>query len=240
VLLVRHIFEHAHKPAQFAAALKELAKPNGYVVFEIPDCERALDLLDYSTLWEEHVLYFTPATYKQAIGQCGFSLFSYHSFPYTFENSLVSIGRVEPRFSPPALPADELEREKQRTRRFSGKLQEQRDRYARYFAGYRKTRGRVALFGAGHLACTFVNLLGLKEHMQFVVDDNPNKRGLFLPGCRLPIVGSDALLAQGTKLCLLTVAAESEEKVIRKNEAFVAAGGEFVSIYPASKHALKM
>ncbi len=237
VFLVRHIFEHAHRPAQFAAGLKELTKPGGYVVIEIPDCEKALDLCDYSTLWEEHVLYFTPATFRQSFTQCGFSLTSYDCFPYTLENSLVGIGRVDADAARETLPANVRERETQRAQRFRENLDVQRENYRRFIANF---GGPVALFGAGHLAATFINLLGLKEQIQFVADDNPNKRGLFMPGSKLPIAGSASLVERGIKLCLLTVAVASEETVIQKNQAFVQAGGTFASIFPASKHALKI
>jgi hypothetical protein len=237
VLLVRHIFEHAHRTLQFAAALKELIKPGGYVLFEIPDCEKALDVCDYSTLWEEHVLYFTPATFRQSFAQCGFSLTSYDCFPYTLENSLVGIGRVDAKL---AREPVSVERDRERGQRFAGQLAAQRGKYRQFLAEHRKARGPVAMLGAGHLACTFINLLELKGYVEFLVDDNPNKRGLFMPGSRLPIVGSAALLERGIKLCLLTVAVEREEKVIQKNEAFVQAGGTFASIFPASKYALKI
>lgn len=227
VLLVRHIFEHAHQTLEFATALREFVKPGGYILIEIPDCEKALDLCDYSTLWEEHVLYFTPGTYRQAFGQCGFSLVSYDCFPYTLENCLVGIARVEPGKTEVA----DVNREWERGRRFAGQLAVQREKH-------QKLPRKMAMFGAGHLAATFINLLGLKEHFAFVVDDNPNKRGRFMPGSKLPIVGSDAL--RNVKLCLMSVAVESEEKVIAKNQAFVDAGGKFASIFPASKHALKI
>ena len=224
VLLVRHIFEHTHRTLEFAAALRELVRPGGYVLFEIPDVEKALDLCDYSTMWEEHVLYFTPATYRQAFGQCGFTLVSYHCFPYTLENSLVGIAQVVP--GPPE-PID-LSRELERGRKFAAQLAPQRDRYG-------KLPKDLAMFGAGHLAATFINLLGIKDHFRFVVDDNPNKRGRYMPGSKLPIVGSEAL--RDVKLCLLSVAVESEEKVIAKNRA---AGCAFASIFPASQYSLKI
>ena len=239
VLLVRHIFEHTHWPAQFAAALKELTKPGGYVLLEVPDCERALKLCDYSTLWEEHVTYFTPVTFRQSFGQCGFSLTSFDCYPYTLENCLVGIGRIESRLHVEA-PHELLEGEIKRARHFSRSLGANAERYRRFLADYARTRGPVAIFGAGHLACTFINLLGLREYIEFLVDDHPQKRGLFMPGSRLPIMGSDALVKRGIKLALLTVAVENEEKVIVKNQAFWQAGGTFASIFPASRHALKI
>ena len=83
-------------------------------------------------------------------------------------------------------------------------------------------------------------MLGLKEYIEFVVDDHPSKRGLYMPGSRLPIMGSSALVERGIKLALLTVAVESEDKVIQRNQAFAQAGGAFASIFPASRHALKI
>jgi hypothetical protein len=238
VLLVRHIIEHAHRPAQFVAALKELIKPGGYVVIEIPDTERALDLCDYSVLWEEHVLYFTPATFRQSFAQCGFTLTSFDCFPYTLENCLLGVARVDP--NPKSEPAASPNGELLRAEQFASALAGRRREYWQFLAEHRKTRGAVALFGAGHLAATFINLLGLKKHIDFVADDNPNKRGLFMPGSKLPIISSASLVDHGVKLCLLTVAVESEDRVIQKNRAFVGAGGVFASIFPASKHALKL
>jgi C-methyltransferase-like protein/putative zinc binding protein/methyltransferase family protein len=239
LLFVRHIFEHTHQPAQFAAALRELTKPGGYVMLEVPDCERALELCDYSTLWEEHVLYFTPATFRQSFGWCGFSLTSFDCFPYTLENSLVGIARVGSSVESKP-PRDLLDGETERAQHFSRSLAGRAESYRRFLADYARTHGPVAIFGAGHLACTFINLLGLKEYVEFLVDDHPHKCGLFMPGSRLPIMGSSELVARGIKLALLTVAVESEEKVIQKNQTFAQAGGAFASIFPASRHALKI
>jgi hypothetical protein len=226
VLLVRHIFEHAHQPLLFSAALRELVNPGGYVMLEIPDCEKALELCDYSTVWEEHVLYFTPHTFRQAFAQCGLSLVSYLNFPYTLENCLVGIARVEQGSSLLVDPALELER----GLRFAAQFTAQREKFA-------SLPRNLTMFGAGHLAATFINLLGIADHFDFVADDNPHKQGLFMPGSRLPIRGSDALPPGG--LCFMSVAVESEEKVIARNRSFVESGGRFASIFPASKHALR-
>jgi hypothetical protein len=230
VLSVRHIFEHTHRTLEFVSALRELVNPGGYVLFEIPDCDNALELYDYSTMWEEHTIYFTPGTYRQAFGQCGLALTLYERFPYTLENCLVGVARVETGKTETA----DVEHELARGQRFARQFAAIRAKYQELFPK------PAAMFGAGHLAATFINLLGLKDRFQFAVDDNPNKRGLYMPGSKLPITGSAELATSGIKLCLMSVAVESEEKVIAKNQAFVEAGGQFASIFPASKHALKL
>ena len=71
VLLVRHVIEHCYDIHAALRALRSLVRPGGYVVFEMPDARRALDRLDYSTIWEEHLFYFTPATIRQALAVAG-------------------------------------------------------------------------------------------------------------------------------------------------------------------------
>ena len=238
VIIVRHILEHTHDMPTLMTALKQLLSPHGYLVIEVPDCSRDLEGQDYSTLWEEHIVYFTPDTFRSSFAFFGLSLTRFECFPYPFENSLVGIAQPEKNIVP-SFPSERiLERERNRALAFSEGLIEHRSRLKGFFPEFRRNQGNIALFGAGHLACTFINLLELKHYIEFVADDNPNKRGLFMPGSHLPILGSDALLERGIKLCLLSLSPESEDKVIQNNGAFVKHGGSFSSIFPGSKRAL--
>jgi hypothetical protein len=88
------------------------------------------------------------------------------------------------------------------------------------------------MFGAGHMACNFINLHKVEDCFVLVVDDHPNKRGLFMPGSRLPILGSSALVEQNIGLCLLSVRPEIEQAIINANKAYVERGGTFASILP--------
>ena len=91
VLIVRHILEHAHQTRPFAGALQRLVKPNGLLVFELPDCRPALERCDYSMPWEEHIAYFTPETFRRSLAALGFSEAHYQCYPYANENSLTAI-----------------------------------------------------------------------------------------------------------------------------------------------------
>jgi hypothetical protein len=95
-------------------------------------------------------------------------------------------------------------------------------------------RDRIALFGIGHHAIMFVNAFGLADDIALAVDDDPDKSGFFPPGFRVPVVGSERLLAdERIKLCLFAVAPHSEGKVRDKLAALSERGVEFRSIYAA-------
>jgi hypothetical protein len=238
VVIARHILEHAFDLRGFMMAVRTLAKPGGHVVFEAPDCTLAFDKADITTLWEEHIVYFTPATFRRAVTEGGATLVRYECHPYPFENCLVAAVKA-PADSPPENPkADELNRELLRARAFAAALPARREKLRAFLERFRREQGKIALFGAGHLACTWAHLLGLANLIEFVADDNPHKQGLYMPGSRLPIRGSASLLSDGIKLALLSVNPEAEAKIIAKNSSFVAKGGKFASIFPASQHAI--
>ena len=238
VVIARHILEHAYDLRGFLAAVRALARSDGYVVLEVPDCTPAFDKHDITTLWEEHIAYFTPATFRNAVTTGGAALYRYECHPYPFENCLVAVTQ-SPSDKPPETPAAGiLVAELKRASSFTASLPERRKSLRDFLTRFRRDQGKVAIFGAGHLACTWIHLLGLGDLAEFVADDNPHKQGLLLPGSRLQIRGSASLLKEDIKLVLLSVNPEAETKVIAKNRAFTDRGGIFASIFPASQYSI--
>ncbi len=239
VVIARHILEHAQDLRGFMKALKQLVSPKGYIIVEVPDSTQALKNFDYATLWEEHCLYFTPETFQNSFAFGGFSLVGLESYSYPFENSLVGIMRLQGDLAS-SFPAEQiLEEERLRAQTYFDRVEKSRKTFNKYLSEFRHREGKIALFGAGHLGCAFVNLMGLKSQIEFFVDDNPNKRGLFMPGSHLPIYGSSALVKKNVKLCLLGLNPLSEERVILNNSDFTKSGGIFASIFPGSKHSMR-
>lgn len=240
VMIVRHMLEHTHDAQSFMRVLKHLISPKGYVIFEVPDCTRALDNCDYTTIWEEHVLYFTHETFKSFLMNSGFYIDHFACYPNPFENSLVGIVHLRDESSRYLSTENILETELLRGRLFARNFHKHSKKLKDFFSGYKKNKGKIALFGAGHLACTYINLLGLKDFIDFCVDDSPDKRGLLLPGSQLPICESSALIREKINLCLLSLNPVNEDKVIGINQEFVNQGGTFYSIFPSSNRALRI
>ena len=233
ILIVRHIFEHAEDPATFLRGIAELLKPGGVVMLEVPDCTTSLRLNDYCMVWEEHSLYLTPETFAPMASLGGFETIRLDVYPLPFENSLVLIARKSggnQEFRVGDAARDQAGSLVKYAEAYGPACQELRDR----LAGHRQNKGPIALFGAGHLACAFANFMGVADLIDFVADDTPQKQGKYLPGARLPILPSQALLDHGVTLCLLALSINNEDKVIARNEAFVKRGGIFRSIFRAS------
>ncbi|BDQ32987.1 class I SAM-dependent methyltransferase [Pseudodesulfovibrio portus] len=238
ILISRHIMEHLHDLRGYMRGLRAMVRPGGYLFLEAPCCDDQFRLKDFAPLWEEHLQYYTPAIFKGVFAAFGFELVHYERVSYPLEDSLVGVGRLVGEEQPFVIDADELAVEIERARGYGRGFDEMRAWWREYLAAFTKEQGKVAVFGAGHLGCTFVNLLGLKEHISFFVDDNPDKAGLFMPGSRLPILKSAALIEEDVKLALMCFNPAVEPKVIANNQPFLDRGGRFASIFPKSAIAL--
>jgi len=91
VVIARHLLEHAHDLPAFVAGLRGVGAANGYLIFEVPDFAVSLRGGDYSTLWEEHVVYFTKATFAAVLVRLGLQVHTVFEYPSGAEGLLVGV-----------------------------------------------------------------------------------------------------------------------------------------------------
>lgn len=237
LLIVRHILEHVEDVHDFVKGLAELVKPNGVLMFEVPDCTTNMKLGDYCMVWEEHSLYLTPESFSALSSIGGFESIQEDIYHRPFENSLVQFSRKtgkpgDVKINPAAKAQNGIlgsyaERFEPACRDLRAKLEK-----------VRSEQGPIALFGAGHLACAFANYMGVADLIDFVADDTPQKQYKFLPGARLPILPSSELVERKVALSLLCLSISNEDNVIARNKAFEDAGGSFRSIFRESTRSI--
>jgi SAM-dependent methyltransferase len=238
LLIVRHVLEHAHRPAAFLRAALALVKPGGYLVFEMPDCTKFVRACDYSFIWEEHIAYFSQQTLAAFFRSAGVAAHAISLYPYPLEDSLIAIVRNAKAADAGRTAQAELDSALADGQAFARRYSELGVRMHKLFRRWRQDGKRVAVFGAGHLAAKFVNLFSLGDLIDCVIDDNPHKQELLMPGSRLPIRGSAALASRPIDVCLLSLNPESEQKVRAKNQSFLDRGGRFLSIFALSPQAV--
>jgi 2-polyprenyl-3-methyl-5-hydroxy-6-metoxy-1,4-benzoquinol methylase len=245
LVICRHILEHAGNLGSFLAGLSDLVAPGGYLMLEVPDCSSSLARRDYTMIWEEHSVYFTPGTFFRLLQPYGFEAELTETYPYPYENCLVLVARkvgdatqaptAQASTAQPAADkhASHLTAELAHGQAYGAAFDALTQRL-RHHLEAQKALKPVALYGAGHLTASFVNYHGLADLIDCVVDDTPQKQGLLLPGSGLPILSSAELQNRGIGLCLLGLAPEVEPKVVQRNAAFVESGGQFRSLLAAS------
>jgi hypothetical protein len=232
VVVARAILEHAADPRAFLEGVLDLVRDGGFAVLEVPDCTRSLRSGDVTMVWEEHAAYFTPETFQRALALTGLKVIRFDNVPYPYENSLIAVVQ---RGAKVAMGV--AERSPSGGRAWAAASRAQGAAFRRGLRAVRERGTPVALFGAGHLAVSFLNLHGLAGEFDFVVDDHPRKQGLLMPGSKLPILPTSALVEKQVGLCLLAVNPELEPRIVERLGDFRARGGRVASVFPESSYA---
>ena len=240
LLIARHIIEHAEEPRRLMQALTTILAPDGYLLIEVPECTGSLQREDFSMIWEEHTLYFTPETVPQILASAGCANVGLEVHPFPFEDVIVLYAqKSNTEASHPPMPSPAIARNSEIARRYAASFDGWTQRYHRVLAELTKDGRRVAAYGAGHLTSAFLNFHNLSEYFAFVVDDTPHKQGLFLPKPRLPIVPRERLSAKDVSACFFGLAPQLEDKIIANNAGYVSDGGRFYSMLIDSPRSIR-
>lgn len=94
---------------------------------------------------------------------------------------------------------------------FSAAYQATRLRWQQEIDRIRASGRRVAAWGAGTRAITFLNAFDIREEIPLVVDINPRRQNLFLPRTAQRVVAPEALTAYQPDIVLITNAAFEAE-----------------------------
>lgn len=238
VIIARHILEHTTDTVAFLSHVTDLLTEEGCLVLEVPDNEKAFKAGHHTIVWEEHSLYFTQETLCGLLDGLGLSITQCLRYPMALEDILVvTVTRSKD------LHSLEVSQHWQQNKALSSITQTQ---LVQLFAdSFKATKqniqtslkaikqefGALSVLGAGHFGAAFINYYQLADIVDAVIDDDPNKQGLFMPGSRLPIQNSDKLRDGTYRCCLLTCNPWNNHKIIGRNEAFISLGGRFLSVF---------
>lgn len=230
LFIARQVLEHISDLKTFKDAMNTVLSPDGFVIFEVPNFTCNIDTADY-TIWEEHVNYFSLETLSLFLAKAGIKIIHSETTLFSGE-TLTVIG--ENVGNPLHLPSEYMKVLRAKALNYRDQWPVFRDAFTQYLREHKEKGGKVAAYGAGARLCSLINFVGLGPYIEFIVDDQPEKQGLFLPGSKLPILPGGALEKHSIDLCLLAVNTESEDKVIAKHPNFLEKGGSFVSVLPPS------
>lgn len=95
------------------------------------------------------------------------------------------------------------------------------------FLANAKSKGKsIAGFGASITGTTLIYQFEIGEYLDFLVDDNLAKQGLFSPGLHLPVVSSSVLCERNPDYVII-LAWRFADAIISRNKCYLEAGGKF-------------
>jgi hypothetical protein len=190
----RHTLEHIGPVGDFMRLVRDSIgdRPGVTVFFELPDMERVLVERAFWDIYYEHSSYFTAGSLARLFRATGFDvhdLWKAYAGQYLMLEATPAAGATPPRLA----EEDDLARTREQVLRFRDGVGDDLAKLRADVAGWKGQGKRIAVWGSGSKAVSYLTTLGLSAAIDAVVDINPHKWGKFLAGAGNEIVGPDAL-----------------------------------------------
>ena len=89
-------------------------------------------------------------------------------------------------------------------------------------------------YGASHSTTTLIYHFEIGKYLDFIVDDNPIKHGLFSPGYHIPVYPSEKLNQRKPEYALV-LGWQHQDSILKRNNQFLNNGGKFIIPLPKLK-----
>ncbi len=243
LLVGNNVLAHVPDLNDFVAGLALLLKPDGVLAMEYPHLLRLIEAVQFDTVYHEHFSYFSFLTAERVFARHGLVVFDVEPLATHGGSLRVFAGRVggvERRTTDAVreLRAAEEVAELNRLEAYSGFA----ERVAAVKSGLldflqtAQAAGRtVVAYGAAAKGNTLLNTCGIgTDLIGYVVDRNPHKQGLYLPGSRLPIHAPDRIFETKPDYVLI-LPWNLKDEIVAMMRGVLDWGGRFVVSIPKLK-----
>ncbi len=202
LLLGNNVLAHVPDINDFVGGMKILLADDGVLTMEFPHLMQLVAKNQFDTIYHEHFSYLSLTTVRRIFAEQGLTLFDAEELP-THGGSLRIFARHEENNSLPVTDnvATMLEVEKKAGmtsmafyQNFQTKADTVKLGLLQFLLEQKKAGKRVAAYGAAAKGNTLLNYCGVKcDLVEFCVDANPHKQGLYMPGSHIPVLPPKAL-----------------------------------------------
>lgn len=184
-LACKMTLEHIAEPKRFVATVRRgLGEQTGAVVFfQIPESLRILRECSFEDIYHEHCAYFTPGSVARLFRSCGFDVLR---LEVEYADQYLTVeARPRPPAAAPMAPLaieHDLDATAALVATFPARMTEKIGYWRQVLAEARRGGRKVALWGSGSKAVTFLSVIDRERTVELVTDVNPYRHGHYMPG----------------------------------------------------------
>lgn len=234
-----NVLAHVDDTQDFLKGCKSLLSDDGLVIIEVPYLKEFVDLVEFDTVYHEHLCYFSVTSLMRLCDAVGLSIIRVDRVPVHGGSIRMYAGKKE-KYSSHAAAVIAMAEDERKTgltapetfENFAEKTRDTREKLCSLLESLKAEGKSIAAYGAPAKGNTLLNYCGIDTRLlDFAVDKNPLKVGLYTPGAHLPVLPVSAVLERQPDY-LLILAWNFADEITKQQSEFEARGGKFIIPIP--------
>lgn len=196
LLLGNNVLAHVPALNDFVKGMKILLKPQGVITMEFPHLMQLIEGNQFDTIYHEHFSYLSMITTEKIFATHGLIIFDVEELSTHGGSLRIYACHSEDASKSISQKVNDLrDREKvsgftnlEQYFSFAKKVKETKFKLLNFLIKAKRERKYIVGYGAPGKGNTLLNYCGIRtDFIDYTVDRNPYKQGLFLPGTHIPI-----------------------------------------------------
>ncbi|MCK5572470.1 MAG: methyltransferase domain-containing protein [Bacteroidetes bacterium] len=194
LITCRHVLEHIQHPREFVETVSRSigGRTETILFFEVPNVLYTLRDMGIWDLIYEHCSYFSGCSLSRLFMESGFTVLDQSEL---YEGQFLGIDLVLRGSTDTLGKLPRPEGMEELVKRFSRNYQEKVSSWNQHFGTLAAEQATVVVWGGGSKGVTFLNTTTAGDVAKFMVDINPRKQGMYVPGTGQEVIAPERLRA---------------------------------------------
>ncbi len=243
-LVAFNVLPHVPDLNDFVSGLKILLKKNGIITIQFSAyILQLLNQNEFDTIYHEHFSYFSLYCLQQIFSHHGLTVFDVEELPIHGGSMRLYIknsedSSIEISDNVGHKVKEEKKNGLQNISTYTGfqeKIKIKKQNIWKFFIDANTDHKTIVGYGAPAKGNTLLNYCGIgNDFVEYTVDINPLKQGLYLPGTHIPIYNPDKIFETKPDYVLI-LAWNLKDEIMEQMRAISDWGGKFVVLIPEVK-----
>jgi len=242
IITAANVFAHVNDINDFVKNVKLLLKKDGIFVIEVQYLIDTIETITFDNIYHEHLSYYSLTSLMYFFKKHGMQVFNVQRVDSHGGSLRVFIKKYEGKHEVHDEVDSIIEYEKnigidtlQLYKKFAEKVYDIREKLTSYIKDIKKQGKTIVGYGAPAKSTTLLNFCGIgSNQIDYIVEDNPLKIGLYTPGTHIPIVSSE-MIDKKRPDYILILAWNFAEEILSKTKKYADQGVKFIIPLPEPK-----
>lgn len=241
VVTANNVFAHTDNMQDMANAARKLLADDGVFIFEVSYLLDVIDKMLLGTIFHEHLCYHTVKPLKSFLRNQNMELIDVKRVPVQ-GGSIICTAQLAGGRRRASSSVDKLiELEESRglyklggLKDFSKKLKNMKSQVTTLLQDLKAQGKTIAGFGAARGGTLLMYHFDLGRILDYTVDDNLDKQGLYTPGYHIPVLPTSTIYKRNPDYIFILAWVHSK-LIIKNHQAYLDQGGKFITCSPQIK-----